>query len=220
MLGSILGSVISAGAGLLGASMAPKPTPGKDFKKVFNAKMAMGQKYGISKLVMAGTPSPLVQPQDNSIGNAIADMGASVGRAVQANMSEPERAIARATLDKIGSENELLKAQARNINLRTIREATPPMPVPTLMKERLEPPARTTHVNVGGYSLPMNPGWSDAATIENRYGETVSDWLYGPSVLAADSWYNAPVQWSTQGAGPGGSRSSRGGYPYRTGGGF
>lgn len=192
MLGSIIGSVISSGAGLLGGLLAPKPdykAAARDaFKGEFNARMGAAQKYGISKLVMAGAPavggSPM--PVGNPIGQAISDMGADVGRAVQANLNQPERQILRAQLDKLGSENELVKAQARNINLRTIREATPPMPTPGVFGHRMEPPAMTTHIRGGGYNIPASTNWSDADTYERRYGETVSDWLVGPMIFADD----------------------------------
>lgn len=199
----MLGDIISAGAGLIGGLLAPKPDPARDFRQVFKSRMKMGDKYGISKLVMAGVPAPISTPQDNTIGQAVADMGAGVGRAVQANLNQTERAIARAQLDKVQSESELVKAQARNINLRTIREASPPVPTPSVFGHRMEPPAMTTHVRGGGYNLPTSTAWSDAATFENRYGETISDWLVGPAIGVTDLY-----KWSTAPSGNAGARDT------------
>jgi len=201
MLGSILGSVINAGAGLLGAAMAPQPRPREEFRKVFNEKMAMGQQHGISKLVMAGTPVPVSQPADNSVGQAVANMGADIGNAVSRHMSAPQKAAQAIALDNAAAQNELIKAQTRSINMRTAREAIPPRPPVLAMPgmtnvpgHRMEPPSMTTHVRAGGVDLPVNPSMSDAATFENRYGETISDWFVGPAVGISDlyGWSTMP----------------------------
>ncbi|WNK14927.1 MAG: DNA pilot protein [Microvirus sp.] len=196
MLGSFIGPLINAGAGLLGAAMAPKPNPGAEFKDTFRAKMRMGQKFGISKLVMAGVPPGISQPADNSVGQAVANMGADIGNAVQRHiMTADQKAAQVLQLENAAAQNELLKAQTRNINMRTVREAVPPRPpamaisspaLPSIPGSRMEPPGMTTHMRMFGKDVPINTGFSDAASAENRWGETISDWIYGPMVGAAD----------------------------------
>jgi len=200
MLGSILGSVINAGAGLLGAAMAPQPRPREDFRKVFNEKMAMGQQHGISKLVMAGTPVPLSQPADNAVGQAVANMGADIGNVVSRAMTAPQKQAQAIALENAAAQNELIKAQTRSINMRTIRESVPPRPpvmtgVPAhrgpLPPPRIEPPASTTHLQWGGKNYPIPPGYSDTATATNVIGEG-ADFLWGPPLAYQTARHNFP----------------------------
>lgn len=199
MLGSLIGPIINAGAGLLGAAMAPDYNPAKDFKQVFKAKMKMGDRFGISKLIMAGVPPGISQPQDNSVGQAVANMGADIGNAISRHMTRDQKVAQTLQLENAAAQNELIKAQTRNINMRTVREAVPPRPpamaVPGLgpLGQRMEPPSQTTHGVVGGVRTPFHPGMMDAASAENRWGETISDWGYGPLVALADLYY-----WSQQ----------------------
>lgn len=230
MLGSIIGSVINAGAGLLGSALAPKPdykAAARDaFKGEFNARMGAAEKYGISKLVMAGVPAagghPI--PVGNDIGQAVANMGADIGGAVARHMDTTQRQAQQLALDKLAAENELVKAQTRSVNMRTIREATPPRPIGAGLPgwqpipvpgHRMEKPAQTTMLNMGGTTIFPSPAWSDTANFENRYGETVSDWLVGPLVFGTDMYANAPVGWGYAPARTGGARPD-----YRTGGSF
>lgn len=203
MLGSIIGSVINAGAGLLGSALAPKPNykaAARDaFKGEFNARMGAAEKYGISKLIMAGAPSAGGHPVQvgNPVGEALANMGADLGNAINRHMTEQQRAAQQLALEKAASENELVKAQTRNINMRTIREATPPRPpnmagVPTpLPKPIVEPPRTTSHLQWGGKDLVMPPGYSDTATATNVGGESM-DWTWGPALQYQMYRYNFP----------------------------
>lgn len=192
MLGAILGPLISGGMNLLGGLMAKQPNYKKianeTFKGEFNARMGAAQKYGISKLVMAGAPAPAAPSAQafNPIGEGLAAMGQDISRAVQ-NFSSPfERQIAAETLKKARSENELVQAQTRSINVRTAQQIAPPPPqIPT----EVQPPVRTTGVNILGQGFPFDPGTSDSAVIENRHGDLVQE-LYGLGVLGADLYHN------------------------------
>lgn len=194
MLGSILGPLISGGLGLLGSAMQGSPNYKKianqTFKGDFNARMSMGERYGISKLVMAGVPpvSPAPTAVGGGIGEAMANMGQDISRAVSNIASPLERQVAAETLKKARSENELIQAQTRSINVRTAQAVAPPPPGGPIPTEVMKP-VRTTGGNYAGVGIPFDPGTSDAQVWQNRYGDLWEN-IFGTANLARDLYTN------------------------------
>lgn len=107
------------------------------------------------------------------------------------------------TVQKMGLENELLASQIAQVK----QQVGPPMssvdpntyrvpgqtasglelPVPLMHSARQ--PQFTPNIRVAGRDWLPHPGWSDAQTFEDRYGE-MSDYLAGPAILASDWFYN------------------------------
>lgn len=187
MLGGVLGPLISGGMGLLGASMQKPVDLGDQFKDQFKAKMKMGEKYGISKLVMAGAPASYM-PSDNSVGAAVADMGQDISRAVQNGGSAMERMIAAETLKKARSENELIQAQTRSINVRTAQQAVPARPGGMdQFGNLIQPPVAIPYTNIFGDKVTAPAGATSAQTIADQYGDFAQE-IYGMGRLAQDAY--------------------------------
>lgn len=141
----IIGGALISGAsnllgGLFGGNSAKKQSPGDAFRSEFKQRMAMGEKYGISKLVMAGM-SPAGgwsgSVGEPSMGQTLSNMGQDIGRAVAARASQPERDLQRLLLEKAGLENEYLRSQIASVNSRTLRESAPSLPIPDRSGGRL-----------------------------------------------------------------------------------
>ena len=47
----------------------------------------------------------------------------------------------------------------------------------------------------GGWGMVVDPNVPDASAWEDRYGETLSDWVAGPVVALSDLWNNRPDLW-------------------------
>lgn len=195
MLGAILGPLISGGMNLLGGLMAKQPNYKKianqTFKGEFNARMGAAEKYGISKLVMAGAPAPAAPSAQvfNPVGEGLAAMGQDISRAVSNFASPFERQIAAETLKKARSENELVQAQTRSINVRTAQSIAPPPPPGGMIDSEVMKPVRTTGGNFAGEGIPFDPGTSDAQVWQNRYGDLWEN-VFGTANLARDAYVN------------------------------
>lgn len=194
MLGSILGPLISGGFGLLGSALQKQPNYKKianeTFKGEFNARMGAAEKYGISKLVMAGAPAPSSPGGvvGGGIGEGLAAMGQDIGRAVTNFASNYERQIAAETLKKARAENELINAQTRSINVRTAQQVAPPPP-PGLIPSESMKPVTTTGGNIMNYPVPFAQGSSDAQVWQNRYGDFWEQ-IFGTANLIHDMYTN------------------------------
>lgn len=173
----IIGGALISGAsnllgGLFGGNSAKKQSPGDAFRSEFKQRMAMGEKYGISKLVMAGM-SPAGgwsgSVGEPSMGQTLSNMGQDIGRAVAARASQPERDLQKLLLEKAGLENEFLRSQIASVNSRTLRESAPSLPIP----------------DRSGGRLPVaHPGLGQEAS--NHYGEP-GEWFFGVPALVADT---------------------------------
>lgn len=158
---------------------------------------------------------------DTSMGDAVASAGQNIGRAVMSGMTEDERAKTAAadalTLEKAGLENELLRTQINSLKMKQLGPAMPSASSPGAIAgqgETVVPRAdkfkERPRLAIAGSEIQTNPGWSNAEDIENRYGESVSDWLYGPAVTMADLIHWAKVS----GAFDVRPRGYRGGSPF------
>lgn len=202
----IIGSIIGAGSSLLGSIFGQPEveSAGDVFRSAFNAKMKMGEKYGISKLVMAGAnagASPW-ESTGSTLGQAIGSMGQDIGRAVAAGQSAPQRVATRLALEGQGLDNELKRAQIRSMNSRTIRESGPPhpmIPIPrpkpgvgvgprALPNHRNEPPSRTTGYRLFNHDFVPNPYMSDSATFTNLGGEPM-EYVIAPIWAGTEAGY-------------------------------
>lgn len=218
MIDPIFGSLISSGASLLGSLFGGGETQsaGDVFNSAFKAKMKMGEKYGISKLVMAGAnagASPWESAGSN-LGTALGDMGQNIGRAIATRQTAPERVATRIGLEGLGLDNELKRAQIRSINSRTLRETAPPIPVPKpgqpwpILPEKLEAPQSTTNYNLPWFGPVMSdPTISDASNVTNRGGESeILEAIMAPIILGRDIAHTIPYKYNDPKRGPSAAR--------------
>lgn len=142
----VLGSIIGAGAAIAGGflrqSSADKATAAslqnnaanialqKEFaKKGIRWRVKDAQAAGIHPLYSMGASLPTFQPGqinvggDNSMGQALAQAGQDIGRAVSATATQPERDLA---LQRAGLQNKLLEAQI--LKLTRESQTGPPLP--------------------------------------------------------------------------------------------
>lgn len=134
------------------------------------------------------------------IGSALGDMGQDIGRAVNATRSASERDDAYMTTIKALSlrrgelQNELLAAQVAKLKA----SQNPPLPTPADEAKQAiagqpatlgaKDPEDTTSLVEGGRRWPINPGFSDAQEVENRYGD-VAENIGGAVNLGADIYH-------------------------------
>lgn len=197
--------------------------------KVNDAKAA-----GIHPLAALGAQTASYSPQSIGDSGSFSDMGQNLGRALKAAASSDDRkaqeledlALTRARLD-----NDLVRSQieASKVATSSRRGAAlgPPMPTPPVAKtawtgapvtaDKIETKDDTypavKNLRVGGVPLQTAPWMSDAQDMEDRYGESISDWVGGPLNLIADSVYSAykgfrkiPSKYSVRFGGTGGSK--------------
>ena len=185
-------SLISAGGSLLGG-LLNKSSSKKAFKRAAALQREFAQnsiqwrvedaeKAGVHPLYALGAPTAPSSPTyagDTSLGNAMANAGQDIGRAVQASSTAAQRdkaytaQVQQLELTRMDLENELLKS-----NIAKARaQIGPPMP------------GAGEPLVVAGDKVHRNPAWSDADAITQRYGEP-AEWLYSPLVVGADAWHN------------------------------
>lgn len=128
--------------------------------------------------------------------------GAGIGRAVDAAVSRPEQsinhALQAAQVENMRLQNDLLKTQVVGSQIQLNRQAgTPPgIPDPNPTKDK---PEKLTESTIFGIKLKPNPNFSDAQTIQNRYGEP-AEYPYFPLVAGADFHHNMKRFWANQSA--------------------
>lgn len=201
------GALISAGSSLAGNLLSGGNNhAGRDSRQATSYanrsaildKVAAAKEAGISPLYALGAPAISVGAQSvgesPGLGQTLSEMGHDVGRAVAAGQTDAERAIQALTLEKAKLENDYLRANIASIQNRTRREAGPPLPPGgSLVPENIQPPQRTTGLNVGR-GFQSNPYFSDAQSWEDRYGD--SEILSTISAIVntvADGWWNSPA---------------------------
>lgn len=196
-------ALISAGASIIGGLLGQKSA--KDAQKSnedINAqnialqkefaqnsiqwKTEDAKKAGVHPLYALGAPTYSYNPSsvgavaDNSLGAGLANAGQDISRAMLASSDQDTRNVAFESrvnalqLTRMGLENDLLAAQIAKERSQ-IGPAMPSLTGPTVFGQNITP----------------NPGFSDAETITNRYGEP-AEWLYSPIVLGADAYENMP----------------------------
>jgi len=180
-------------------------------------KVQDAEKAGVHPLFALGANTTSFQPQ--SIGSSlpdwsgIAEAGQNVGRAIDATRSTPASAMALA-LGKIQLEGAQLDNEFKKVQLASALRTNaigshPGLPGPftrsaidgqassgqtddtliPLMHAAREPQF-TPNIRGWGSDIAPNPNWSDAQTWEDRYGETISDWIVGPSIAFSDWRHN------------------------------
>lgn len=186
MLGALLGAVGGLAGGLLNKSAADDQADlQKDFaKKGIQWKVADATKAGLHPLAALGANTLSYSPvQIGDMAGPLSDMGQNIGRAVEATQNGTERAAGKLgllQLERAGLENDLLRTQIASENTKLRGQLGPPMPtdgnvgqlVPGLIPSKPVPPQQTTGLNMFGKGSPTNPNFSDAQTIEDRYGDS------------------------------------------------
>lgn len=189
-------ALIGAGASLLGGFLGNRSQQKmadqniamqKEFAtKGIQWKVRDSLKAGVHPLFGLGAQTHSFAPVSigDSLGPAIADAGQQIGRAVGAGM-EPETQLASKlnalTVERGALENELLRSQIRQLNAPGTAQGMPSMTADN-----------SSPLRMAGVSLNANPGWSDAADVQNRWGE-LGEWLYGVPVIGADVAHNLKV---------------------------
>lgn len=194
-LGPLISGATSLIGGLFGRSEAEKQADlQKDFaQKGIQWRVADAKKAGVSPLYALGAQTTSYQPNmvggtGSPMGNALADMGQDISRAVTATGTAGERLYNKTMqglqVERGQLENELLKSQIA----RERGQVGPAMPAVTSGGERVQDPQRTTSVRIGGRRIPFDPGTSDIGQIvEDRYGEDGPvNWLAQPLALWND----------------------------------
>lgn len=206
----MLGSIISAGANLVGGLFGSKSQDKANKENIKYQKQyaqnqvqwraADARKAGISPLVALGMSPMNFAPSsvgDTSLSTGLSAAGQDIGRAVAATASGQERMdsqVKALTLTRMDLENTLLASQIAKIN----QPGTPPpisarhvIPgqgdVPIL---EVTPPTRTPHlVGPSGKVTSAGPGM-DAQVAETRYGDIAQE-VYGIANWIADNFPNA-----------------------------
>lgn len=189
MLGAILGGIGSIAGHFLNKSAADKNIENQKLfaQKGIQWKVADATKAGLHPLAALGANTMSFNPvSTGDMGGPLADMGQNVGRAIEATQNGSERAngkIGLLQLERAGLENDLLRTQIASENARLRAQLGPPMPTDggmgellpgqgnSLIPSKVVPPQLTKGINMGkGFSV--NPYFSDAQTIEDRYGDS------------------------------------------------
>lgn len=142
-------------------------------------------------------------------GEGIARAGQAVGNALSKSLDTDSQALKALVLEKAGLENELLRTQ---ITRSKVEAASTPAPlgpmsqygipgqsqtvqlpfVPgTSIAHKVNSPGWTPNLHVG-VPYRTNPHFSDAQTIQDRYGELVES-AYGAVTVPADFLWNNPA---------------------------
>lgn len=146
------------------------------------------------------------QEASSSAGDAIAQAGQNIGRAVQAGMTRDERdassALTALQLEKAGLENEMLRTQITR--LRNPPGQPPAMPTLTPpgalsiksddLKQTPDTVPETRQTRALGIPLLTNPWFGDAESGENRYGE-IGEQISGAVNYPADVAYTLYQRW-------------------------
>lgn len=154
----MIGSIISAGASLIGGMMgrdasnkanemaAAEAAENRRLQKEFAQsgiqwKVADARAAGIHPLYAMGASTPSYAPvssnfhADTSLANAFSSAGQDIGRAVNTTRSSSQRntafndAVQKLSLEKMGLENEILRSDLLSKTSRIAQQSGPPMPV-------------------------------------------------------------------------------------------
>lgn len=205
MLGALLGAAGTALGSFFNKESAEDQTKlQKEFaQNAIQWKVADATKAGLHPLAALGANTVSYSPmQVGDMAGPLGSMGQDIGRSIEATQNGTERAAGKLgllQLERAGLENDLLRTQIASENGKLRAQLGPPMPtdgnvgqlVPGLIPSKVVPPQQTTGLNVFGKGLSANPNFSDAQTIEDRYGD--SEILSMLSALVnggADAYWN------------------------------
>lgn len=209
----MLGSLISAGADLIGGLLGKKSadSANKDnykHQKEFAQNSVQwrsedAKKAGVSPLFALGMSPMSYSPSsvgDSSMSSAMSSMGQNLGRAVSATTGPQGRydaTIQALTLKRMGLENDLLASQINQIN----QPGNPPGigsshliagqgDVPTI---DITPPTRTPYITRGDGSFIKTSPMMDAQVAENRYGDMLQE-AFGLRTFLED-FFPKQIKW-------------------------
>lgn len=208
MLGAILGGIGSIVGSVLNKKSTDKQSDmQKDFaQNAIQWKVADATKAGLHPLAALGANTMSYSPiQTGDMAGPLSDMGQNVGRSIEATQNGAERSAGKLGLlqmERAGLENDLLRTQIASQNATLRAQLGPPMPtdggagqiIPgqgnSLVPSKLVPPQLTKGLNFGkGWDT--NPYFSDAQTIEDRYGDSeVLSMLSAIANGGADYYWN------------------------------
>lgn len=183
-------------------------------------KVKDAEAAGIHPLYALGANTVSYSPVsvgDGGIGKGLSDASQDLGRAAQAGLDHASRdkvatgRVAALQLERAGLENELLRTQIAKERSQigpplpslATTAAIPGQPATQLVtaggfpvkaddiKQQPDTMPAAGIVRPGGIPLRTNKYLSDAQDVEDRYGETISDWVVGPFNLAVDGAGNA-----------------------------
>lgn len=217
----LIGSIISAGAGLLGGMMNNSAQQSANQANINASEAANRQNYeaqkefaqqglrwkvadanaaGVHPLYALGAPPVNFSPsfvgatsQSSNPGDSLASAGQDIGRAVAATETNEERALRALTLERASLENDLLRTQIR----RQVVETGPGFPDAGGTDKSLE-----ILKHLFG-NVPLGPH-SSANDVQNEYGEVVGDvhgfgrWIHDMSSAAANHLANMPSRRPTR----------------------
>lgn len=149
------------------------------------------RKAGVGTLAALGMQPVSISPSTVG-GPDWSSIGQNLGRAADASVSKTQQALNTEILagqrDKIGLENDLIRRNIAASDIMLRRQAGTGVGVPGSddRGEKVNGP-----MDIAGLSVQRNPYFSDAQDITNRYGETIGDFVYGPAVAVADTYWNA-----------------------------
>ena len=196
MLGALLGGVSNIIGGLFGQSAAQRESD-RQYDLARNSvsyRVEDAKRAGISPIYALGAPTLSSSFQVGDLGNSISSAGQNIGRAIDAQMSQPQRdaafenSVKQLSLQKAGLENELLASQIRLIN----QPGHPPgLPVSGTLGGSNGPDF--TAPMIGGQRANIDKNQSDAQVAENRWGNIVGDLFGIANVLgdARNAWYSS-----------------------------
>lgn len=218
MIGPLIAAGASILGGVLGASSAKKAQQAeyerqKEFAQSgIQWKVQDAEKAGIHPLYAMGAQTTTYQP--TSVGGTdfgIPDAGQNIGRAIDSTRNAPAQEAAlrltAAQIDGVNLDNELKKTQlASAVALANQNQTSLPSPfdqrqipgqgnTPVISESGIplmhdaKTPQFTSNLRLFGKDWAPNPGFSDAQSFEDRYGE-MSDYTFGPAIAASDYFYN------------------------------
>lgn len=210
-----IGSLISAGASLLGGFMNRDSARDAQAQQAQTAanNIAMQREFaqsgiqwrvedaraaGIHPLYALGAqthsfaPQSISSPADNSMGNAVASMGQDIGRAVNATRSADQResafadTVKKLSLEKASLENDVLRTTLASSVQRLKQQQNPPIPIEAPIPQAAKPEDRP-QLKLGGQVWDTHPKSSNMEEWEKRYGDDgPASWIVPPMIAWED----------------------------------
>lgn len=142
-------------------------------------KVEDATRAGVHPNVALGAPTSQYVPVglgDNDTAASFSAAGQDISRAVSATSTSPERASAyvkateNLTLERMGLENELLRAQIMGAR----QPVNPPFPMSVGDYAMPGQASSGPALQIEKKPFPMAPGWSPAQDVEDQYTEAIS----------------------------------------------
>lgn len=181
MLGSIIGGLASAAAGLFGQKKEQKAQE-KFAKNSIQWKVNDSIAAGIHPLFGLGANTVSYAPSNvgSTLASSLSEMGAGIDRSrAAASEAGPRGVVAKLALERAGLENDLLRAQINS----EVRRSIPPHVGPAM-------PSVGSDLFMGGQRIERDPTTSDSQDFENRYGEP-AEWIASPGIAWNDLKHNS-----------------------------